>query len=219
MTNDIRKAQRLTLGTKPLLSASSGPLRELAAKGAVLRSGQGVAATSSTLERVGTKGVAAVTSIGKAANPDADPMTHITYLASAELRGRGSPSEGYNAASKYGADLMKKYGLEGVNAGDPSGNPFFQTFDLVGFEIEPRLNIHGHPTLGPKLFQHGFYLDDTTSKEEHDIIRREHGHRLPKNGGFSGNLSLEALKRAGIAASTVQNVVGVVRGTGPQANE
>jgi len=38
-------------------------------------------------------------------------------------------------------------------------------------------------------------------------------------GGFSGNLSVEALERAGMKASAVQNVVGVVRGSGPQANE
>ncbi len=218
MTTDIRKAQRLTLGSQTLLSASSAPFRQIA-RGPALQSGQGVAAMASSLERSGAKGVAPVGGLKVAANPDADPMTHITYLASAELRGRGSPSEGFDAASKYAANLMKAYGLEGVNTGDPSGNPFFQTFDLVGFDIQPQLNIHGHPTLGPKLFQHGFYLDDTTTKDEHDIIRREHGHRLPRNGGFSGNLTLDALKRAGIAASKVQNVVGVVRGTGPQANE
>ncbi len=221
MTNDIRKAQRATLGTKPFLSASSGQLSQPAkVKGPVLRSGQGVARLSSSLERVGSRGITAITSIRPGvANPDADPMTHITYLASAELRGRGSPSEGYNAASQYATNLMKKYGLEGVNSGDPSGNPFYQTFDLFGFDIVPHLHIHGRPTIGPQLFQYGFYLDDTTTKDEHDAIRKQHGHRLPRSGGFSGNLSVDALKRAGMAASPVQNVIGVVRGTGPQANE
>jgi hypothetical protein len=92
MTNDIRKAQRLTLGGKPFLSASSGQLRQIGPpKGLRLRSGQGVAGVSSSLERTGAKGVAPLTSLrAAAANPDADPMTHITYLASAELRGRGS---------------------------------------------------------------------------------------------------------------------------------
>ena len=218
MNTDIRRAQRLTLGNKPLLAASSAETRE-APKAPLLRSGQGVAAAQSLVERTAGNGVRAVTSLRPAdANPDADTMRHIEFLSSPELRGRGSPSPGFDAASKYVADLMKKYGCEGVNTGDPSGNPYFQTFGLFTLG-DHASHVTAPRQFGRELFQKGFYLDATTSKEEHDIIRGRFGHLLPKPPGFSGNFSVDFLERAGVTASNVQNVVGVIRGTGPQADE
>ncbi len=213
MSNEVR-SQRAPLGrtsvSSPALGQSAPASPSKSFSGPMMRSGLGVGGASSSIERSsGIRGIAPVrmTAVN---NPDSDSMRHIEYLASAELRGRGSPSEGYDMASKYAADLMKKYGLEGPNAADPSGNPHFQTFEMMGIDVglaaESGLHIHKQTRLGPELFQYGYYLDHTTTKEERELIDRLHGR-------IANRMNIAP------AANTVQNVVGVVRGTGPRKDE
>jgi hypothetical protein len=52
---------------------------------------------------------------------------HVKYLASDELEGRGSGTEGNRKAAEYIANQMKQYGLK--PAGD--NGTYFQTFDFV----------------------------------------------------------------------------------------
>ncbi|MBM2840764.1 MAG: putative aminopeptidase [Bacteroidetes bacterium] len=57
----------------------------------------------------------------------AELKAHVKYLASDELEGRGSGTEGNRKAAAYIADQMKKYGLK--PAGD--NGTYFQNFDFV----------------------------------------------------------------------------------------
>ena len=172
----------------------------------------------------GPKAVSRLEAIAKN-NPDADPIAHVKYLSSIELLGRGSPSAGFDTASAFMVSLMKKYGMEGPNPGDPSGNPFYQTFDLFSLR---RDDDHAHITprgFGRDLFEGGFYLDHTIDAEEKDVIKqqcRKHGI-----GNYDGRANIapreeltpDSLRRNGVVAQKVQNVMGVMRGTGPQKDE
>lgn len=56
--------------------------------------------------------------------------THIEFLASDELRGRGSGTEDERKAGEYFAKLMKSYGIEPAGDKDASGKPtFMQTIE------------------------------------------------------------------------------------------
>ena len=175
--------------------------------------------------RVGTPKASTVTRIAAIAanNPDAEPMKHVEYLASPELLGRGSPSEGFDKASAYMVDLMKKYGMEGANAGDPSGNAFYQTFDLWSLRNGGDGAHLAKRGFGRDLFEGGFYLDDTVDSAEREIIRescRAHGiGDYDDKKGLRDELTPDTLRRAGLEAQKVQNVMGIMRGTGPQKDE
>jgi aminopeptidase YwaD len=173
-----------------------------------------------------SKRVARVSSARSAAGSDTDPMTHVNFLASKELLGRGSPSEGYNKASAYAAGLFQKYGLEPLFPKDKSGNGYFQTFSMFSFgDIELHgQDSHGHgfaprraPVMGRERFESGFFLDGLDASDKADILER-----LGSRGvGFAGRpkLNAESLARAGVAAGEVQNVGGIIRGTGPRKDE
>src|SRR5262245_17021283 len=91
---------------------------------------------------------------------DSDPMKHIEYLASDALKGRDSPSEGLDMASKYMQDLMKKYGIQGPNTG--AANPYEQSFNLFSFKgAKPESEgiVHDANNWGLRQFDHGFFLD------------------------------------------------------------
>ncbi len=184
-------------------------------------------ATADALERVRSQKTETVSRIEAIAknNPDAEPMKHVEYLASPALLGRGSPSPGFDTASAYMVELMKKYGMEGPNPSDPSGNPFYQTFDLFSLR---RDDDHAHIAPRPwgrDLFEGGFYLDATIDSEEHELIKqqcRKHGvgnYDDRANIAPRDELSIDSLRRNGIVAQQVQNVMGVMRGTGPQKDE
>lgn len=170
-----------------------------------------------------SKKVARVQSAAAASGGDTDPMTHVNYLASKELLGRGSPSEGYNKASVYAANLFKKYGLEPLFPNDKSGNGYFQTFSMFSF-AEPELHGHAHGfakkgtrQVGREAFESGFFLDGLTKDDQAAILARIGS----KGVGFAGKpkLTVASLARAGIAGGDVQNVGGIIRGTGPRKDE
>lgn len=158
-------------------------------------------------------------------NPDTDPMTHVNYLASPELKGRGSPSEGYNLASAYAADLAKKYGAKGANPSDPSGNPYYQTLNVFTFTDQ---EIHEPEGEGPATledravepFEKGFYLDETLTPEDLDRIEAgfaKAGRPLPLNN--EDGTRIGSIAEHAVEAGQVQNVVSLFEGTGPQKNE
>ena len=72
----------------------------------------------------------ALTTLGQTSSPAItaeEIKEHIKYLASDELEGRLTGTEGNRMAARYIAGLMKQYGL--APAGD-SGT-YFQSFDFV----------------------------------------------------------------------------------------
>ncbi len=70
---------------------------------------------------------------------------HIYYLASPELKGRNSGSEGQKMAAEYIAGYFQQFGL--FPAGNSTKNPFFQEFLIynneVFFEFPHRINGKG----------------------------------------------------------------------------
>jgi aminopeptidase YwaD len=156
---------------------------------------------------------------------DSDPMKHIEYLASDELKGRDSPSEGLDMASKYMQDLMKKYGLVGPNAGAP--NPYEQAFDLFSFQgAQPEEGAahsdaaHG-PQFGNRLFEHGFFLDESLSKDDLKTLSqryRECGAKpgLAPDQDFS---SVDEVRQVAQQDGKTRNTMGLLQGTGPHKDE
>ena len=151
-------------------------------------------------------------------NTDADPVTHLNFLAGPECAGRGSPSEGYDKASAYMADLMKKYGLLPANPGDPSGNPYYQTFSLYSRGIlgDQAVGLH-KGKWGHSAFERGFFLDDTLTDADKQAIRNTVSRGKPNIKGI--DLTPEGVKKAGFSSSNVQNVMGIIPGSGPHKDE
>ena len=176
------------------------------------------AGTQDRLDRTSSaRAPVALVSPAVAENPDSDPMVHINHLST--LEGRGSPSKGYDTASAYAAALLEKYGAVGPNASDPSGNPFFQTFTLRTFADAPEVDREGPPPVarhGKELFSGGFYLDDTLSAADRARIQKRIGGQSVR---APAPLTPEALDAAGVASGTVQNVVGVFPGSGPNKGQ
>lgn len=108
---------------------------------------------------------------------------HITYLASDDLEGRGTASEGERKAAEYLVKWFKKYKLS--PKGD--GGSFLQKFEFR--EPDPT-NPHGFDTLSPKTVSHNVvaYLDNSA---EHSVIIGAHYDHLGK-GERAGSLSAEA---------------------------
>jgi len=152
-----------------------------------------------------------------AGNEDADPVTHLNYLAGPECQGRGSPSPGFDKASAYVANLMKKYGMEGANPADPSGNPYYQTFSLFSRDDDDEFLHIAKPKFGRTPFERGFYLDSTLTPEEQERIRATMSNG--KSNAKAVELTPEGAKKAGFSSGNVQNVMGVMRGTGPHKDE
>jgi hypothetical protein len=71
-----------------------------------------------------------ISASGQTVNPQItaeELRAHVKYLASDELEGRGSGTEGNRKAAAYIAEQMKRYGLR--PAGD--NGTYFQTFEFV----------------------------------------------------------------------------------------
>ncbi len=72
-------------------------------------------------------------------------LSHVTYLASDELRGRDTPSEGLDTSAAFIADYFKQCGLAEV----PEANGYYQYFPLLRTRLsgEQRmmLKIKGEP--------------------------------------------------------------------------
>ena len=137
---------------------------------------------------------------------DSDPMVHLNYLASEELRGRNAPSADFDKAATYVTDLAKKYGLTGPNPGDSNG-AFAQSFQLgaLASEASSAKADHVHsldarePTsYGTSLFEHGFYVD--------------------KEGPSSQARFLSSRPDAVLAGNT-HNVLAKLEGTGAKKDE
>lgn len=156
-------------------------------------------------------------------NPDLDPMTHIKYFASDEVDGRNSPSEGLNLAAGYIKDRLVKYGLTGPNPTDPQ-NPYFQTFNVWGFanqgvaSAQPEDGAaHG---FGHTLFEHGFYADDQLSPEQLALLDKQYKKSLHGvQPAVPAITTVEDLKQVAVKQSSVQNVMGMLPGTGPHKDE
>ncbi|HTE45560.1 MAG TPA: M28 family peptidase [Gemmatimonadaceae bacterium] len=141
---------------------------------------------------------------------DSDPMAHIEYFASEELRGRDSPSADFDTAAAYVTERLVKYGLTGPNSGDANGD-YAQTFEVgalaaQGTSAKQRAaHVHSKdardPTsFGTSLFEHGFYIDK-------------------RPGSASPAAKLLAARPDAFAAGDSHNVLGRLEGTGPQKNE
>jgi len=67
-------------------------------------------------------------------NVSSDSLSkHVYYLASAELKGRDSGSEGQKLAAQYIASYFKQYNL--IPAGNSTLNPYFQEFIIYTNEV------------------------------------------------------------------------------------
>ncbi|WP_224244349.1 M28 family peptidase [Hyalangium gracile] len=160
---------------------------------------------------------------------DSDPMKHIAYLASDELKGRDSPSEGLSAASAYVADFAKKYGLVGPNTQNPT-DPFQQKFPVFSFVGGPREGVHGaahehapHKEFGHQLFDEGFYLDPSMPAETREVLTRRYEETMQAAGRplapRSGPMSVDQLREVARADGLAQNTMALLPGTGPHKDE
>jgi subtilisin-like proprotein convertase family protein len=164
------------------------------------------------------------------ASDDSDPMKHITWLASDELRGRDSPSPELTAASAYVQEFVKKYGLVGPNTNDPS-SPFQQKFKVFSFAGEGQEAAHGatdghahHKDFGHQLFDEGFYLDENMPVETREMLTRKYEETMkaagkplaPRSGG---PMSVDELKQVAQFDGLAQNTMALLPGTGPHKDE
>ncbi|RYZ35922.1 MAG: M28 family peptidase, partial [Myxococcaceae bacterium] len=161
-------------------------------------------------------------------NVDSDPMKHIEYLASDELKGRNSPSEGLDLASAYVQEHVKKYGLVGPNSNNPE-NPFqqkFNVFSFAGAQAEEHGAAHGaHKEFGHKTFEEGFYLDDKMPKDTLALLNRQYESTMKASGqplvpARSGTQrSVEELRQVATATGQAVNTMAMLPGTGPHKDE
>jgi len=163
------------------------------------------------------------------ASDDSDPMKHIAYLASDELKGRDSPSDGLSAASAYVEQLAKKYGLTGPNTDNPS-DPFQQKFQVFSFAGEAHGDTQGavseheaHKDFGHQVFQEGFYLDEKMPTETRELLTRKYEESVKASGQTlaprSGPMSVEQLRQVSEAGPMAQNTMAMLKGTGPHKDE
>ncbi|MBE4751557.1 M28 family peptidase [Corallococcus sp. ZKHCc1 1396] len=167
---------------------------------------------------------------------DSDPMKYIEYLASDELKGRDSPSEGLELASVYVQDHVKKYGLVGPNSNNPE-NPFqqkFNVFSFLGAQAEGATHgaahgAHGehgtHKEFGHTTFQEGFYLDDKMPKDTLALLNRQYESTMKASGQplvparAGTQRSVEELRQVATATGQAVNTMALLPGTGPHKDE
>ncbi|HVE87316.1 MAG TPA: M28 family peptidase [Myxococcales bacterium] len=151
---------------------------------------------------------------------DSDPMKHIEYFASDALKGRNSPSEGLDAASKYAQDLMKKYGLQGPNTG--AANPYEQAYDLFSFQgqgEQPGVT-HNAKNWGLKQFEHGFYLDKNMSKDDLKVLSQRYRDCQPPGvAPVKDFSSVDEVRAVAQQDGKTRNTLGMLQGTGPHKDE
>lgn len=163
------------------------------------------------------------------ASNDSDPMKHIEYLASDELQGRDSPSDGLSAASEYVKQLAQKYGLTGPNTHNPS-DPFQQKFQVFSFANENAARgqavwgeHEAHKDFGHETFQEGFYLDENMPAETRELLTRKYEETAKASGQplapRSGPMTVEQLRQVSEAGPMAQNTMAMLQGTGPHKDE
>ncbi|MBN1203948.1 MAG: M28 family peptidase [Myxococcaceae bacterium] len=164
------------------------------------------------------------------ASDDSDPMKHIEWLSSDELRGRDSPSPELTAAAAYVEEHVKKYGLLGPNTNNPS-DPYQQKFNVFSFAGEGQEAAQGasaghaeHKDFGHQLFDEGFYLDESMPVETREMLTRKYEESMkaagrplaPRSGG---PMSVEELKQLAQFDGMAQNTMALLPGTGPHKDE
>lgn len=164
------------------------------------------------------------------ATDDSDPMKHIAWLASDELRGRDSPSPELTAAAAYVEAHVKKYGLIGPNTNNPS-DPYQQKFQVFSFAGTPGESAAAHSQghaehkdFGHQLFDEGFYLEDSMPQETRELLTRKYEETLKEAGTplapRSGEpLSVEQLRQVAQFDGLAQNTMALLPGTGPHKDE
>jgi aminopeptidase YwaD len=159
---------------------------------------------------------------------DSDPMKHIEYLASDELAGRDSPSEGLSAASAYAEQLAKKYGLVGPNTLNPA-DPFQQKFKVFSFAGAPG-EEHAwdaahepHKDFGHEMFSEGFYLDDNMPLETRELLTRKYEETMKATGRSvaprTSPMTVDELRQVAQVDGMAQNTMALLPGTGPHKDE
>ncbi len=158
---------------------------------------------------------------------DSDPMKHIEYLASDELKGRDSPSEGLSAASAYVAEFAKKYGLVGPNTTNPA-DPFQQKFKVFNFAgaqgAQAATGEHeAHKDFGHELFSEGFYLEDNMPLETREALTRKYEETMQATGRQvaprTSPMTVEELRQVSTTDGLAQNTMALLPGTGPNKDE
>jgi aminopeptidase YwaD len=158
---------------------------------------------------------------------DSDPMKHLEFLASAELQGRDTPSPGLDAASRYVENFLKAQRLKGPNVNDVQ-SPFQQTFDVLGFAGARAHDEHGEAgaaaaetNFGNELFDQGFYLDESLSDEDLNLLGQRYLESRPEGSevGLKAPTTLEDLRQVAQLQGKAQNTMGLLEGTGPHKDE
>ncbi|ADO68527.1 M28 family metallopeptidase [Stigmatella aurantiaca] len=157
---------------------------------------------------------------------DSDPMKHIAYLASDELKGRDSPSAGLSAASAYVEQFAKKYGLVGPNVQN-AASPYQQPFQVFSFADGARQVAPGHAEhkdFGHTLFEEGFYLDENMPADTRALLGGKYDEAMKRAGkarepGAAQPLSVAELRQAAQADGFAQNTMALLPGTGPHKDE
>jgi aminopeptidase YwaD len=165
------------------------------------------------------------------ASDDSDPMKHIAYLSSEEMKGRDSPSPELSAASVYVADFAKKYGLTGPNSLNPS-DPYHQSFKVFSFgngtgeaAAAGTTREHAaHKDFGHQMFEEGFYLDDKMPLETRELLTKKYEESrkaagesvAPRSGG---PMSVDQLREVAQFDGMTQNTMAMLPGTGPHKDE
>lgn len=158
----------------------------------------------------------------QAAQDDRNPVLHLEELASEKMEGRDSPSVGLNMAAKYISDKLKALGALGVNAQDPSGNSFYQTFKLWSWKrvfgmdfLETDPHAQHAKKFGRELFESGYYDPAKMSPENKDHLEDLMNESVKEGEQFG--LGVPAIQKA--EDGDVQNVVAKIEGTGPNKDE
>jgi aminopeptidase YwaD len=149
-----------------------------------------------------------------------DPVRHLEVLSSPALLGRGSPSPGFDTAARDVERRLAAHGLTGPNPNDPQ-SPYFQSFDLRSFSGAAQAEVKEPVDFGVELFEDGFYLDERLGPDDLRLLTQRYEETVGGQVVPPGEppLSLEELRELSTRAGRVQNVLGLLPGTGPHSDQ
>jgi hypothetical protein len=78
----------------------------------------------------------------------------VSFLASDELRGRDTGSEGYAAAALYAVTQFKKDGLEPIVTDDEGVKTFYQSVPMLAYDVGPSSVLSVRTPSGETAFHH-----------------------------------------------------------------
>lgn len=116
---------------------------------------------------------------------EADLRKHLTYIASDELEGRDTGSEGQKKAAAYIVEHLKEWGLQPI-VNTPNGKSYYQNFNLYQSEWgEAYIKIDGkQKTFFKDYIPSGFV--NVPTEQNYETVFVGYGIKDPKTDDYAG---------------------------------